>query len=239
MSAAPEGAAICRGGIIAAGEGSRLRASGWTMPKPLVPVAGRAMLDHVLGNFRGAAIRRLSILFNERDEACVHWLTDNASDLDLDLVVRTTPSSFASFRIIAGRLAGARSVISTVDAWIPGRGFADFVAAASALPGNAVGLGVSERVDDEKPLWVELDGQDGRVRSLGGSKGSHVTAGLYALPATMPFPEDTEFAHLRDYLRWVVDNGHPTYGIPVGEVIDLDRAADVAAAERACAKESP
>jgi NDP-sugar pyrophosphorylase family protein len=238
MSTAPKGAAILRGGIIAAGEGSRLRASGWTSPKPLVQVAGQAMLGHVLDNFRRSAVGRLSILFNERDESCVHWLADNARDLDLDIVVRTTPSSFASFRIIAGRLAGARSVISTVDAWIPGRGFSDFMTAASRLPADAVGLGVSEWVDDEKPLWVDLDEHDQRVRGLGGPKGSHVTAGLYALPATMPFPEDTEFARLRDYLRWVVEGGHPTYGIAVGEVIDIDRAADIAAAERASAKES-
>jgi NDP-sugar pyrophosphorylase family protein len=226
------GGAIRCGGIIAAGEGNRLRAAGWTSPKPLVPVAGRAMLDHVLDNFRTAAIQRLSIIFNERDTACVDWLAAQARDLDLDVVVQTTPSSFASFRIIAGRLAGARSVISTVDAWIAGRGFSDFVAAASRLPADAVGLGVSERVDDEKPLWVDLDERDRRVRSLGGPKGSHVTAGLYALPAAMPFPENTEFARLRDYLRWVVNSGRPTYGVPVGEVIDLDRAADIAAAEK-------
>ena len=28
------------GGIIAAGEGSRLRQAGWIVPKPMVPVAG-------------------------------------------------------------------------------------------------------------------------------------------------------------------------------------------------------
>lgn len=225
---------IRRGGIIAAGTGSRLRAAGWATPKPLVPICGRPMLDHILENFRAATLTRLSIIFNEQGaEACREWLAENAADFDLDIVTKTTPSSFASFRIIARRLAGDRAVISTVDAWIPGRGFADFVAAAAALPPEAVVLGVTERVDDEKPLWLTLDETDGAVRALGGSSGSHVTAGLYVLPATPSFPENTDFARLRDYLRWLVDSGRPVHGVPIADVIDLDRVDDIAAAERA------
>ena len=42
-----------------------------------------------------------------------------ASDLDLDLIVRTTPSSYASFELVAARLAGAPALITTVDAIMP------------------------------------------------------------------------------------------------------------------------
>ena len=41
-----------RGGIIAAGEGSRLRADGYRVSKPMVPVAGRPLIDHALDRFR-------------------------------------------------------------------------------------------------------------------------------------------------------------------------------------------
>ncbi len=221
-----------RGGIIAAGEGSRLRAAGVTLPKPLVAVAGRPLLHHVLENFRTAGITRISIIFNAASPACEAWLNANAGDLDIDLVVRTTASSFESFRIVAGRLAGARAVISTVDAWIPNNGFARFAAAAAALPADAWGLGVTERVDDEKPLWVDQDAASGRVTALGGPSGTAVTAGLYALPAAASFPEGAEFGRLRDYLRWVVESGRPVIGLPVPDVVDVDRTSDIAAAER-------
>jgi len=230
---------IRRGGIIAAGAGSRLRAAGWATPKPLVPICGRPMIDHVLENFRAAALTRLSIIFNAQGaDACRDWLAENAADFDLDIVAETTPSSFASFRIIARRLAGERAVISTVDAWIPGRGFADFVAAAATMPPEAVVLGVTGRVDDEKPLWLTLDAPDGAVRALGGSSGSHVTAGLYVLPAAPCFPENTDFARLRDYLRWLVDSGRPVHGVPIADVIDLDRVDDIAAAEHAASTDT-
>ena len=40
--------ARCRGGIIAAGDGTRLRAAGFPMPKPLVPIAGVALIEWVI-----------------------------------------------------------------------------------------------------------------------------------------------------------------------------------------------
>ena len=44
---------ILQGGIIAAGEGSRLRADGYRVSKPMVPVAGRPLIDLALDRFRG------------------------------------------------------------------------------------------------------------------------------------------------------------------------------------------
>jgi NDP-sugar pyrophosphorylase family protein len=226
---------ISRGGVIAAGAGSRLRAAGVTLPKPLVSVAGQPLLRHVLDNFRSASIATISIILNETSSACEAWLDANARDLDIDLVVKTTASSFESFRIIAARLAGGRAVISTVDAWIPNRGFARFVEAAAALPADAWILGVTERIDDEKPLWLERDPASGRLTALGGETGDAVTAGLYVLPEAAALPEPARFARLRDYLRWLVDAGQPVYAVAVADVVDVDRMADIAAAEQLAA----
>jgi len=58
--------ARCRGGIIAAGDGTRLRAAGFSMPKPLVPVASAALIERVTETFRAAGISSLVILVNEQ-----------------------------------------------------------------------------------------------------------------------------------------------------------------------------
>jgi NDP-sugar pyrophosphorylase family protein len=42
------------GGIIAAGDGSRLRQAGWTVPKPMVPVAGVPLIESTIRNFVAA-----------------------------------------------------------------------------------------------------------------------------------------------------------------------------------------
>jgi NDP-sugar pyrophosphorylase family protein len=220
------------GGIIAAGHGSRLRADGYRLSKPMVPVGGRPLIQLTLDRFRAAGILRLSVIINEASEDCRTWLRENAGDFDLDLIVRTTPSSYASFRTVADRLRGAPAVITTVDAVMPVADFCVFVRSSAALAGNAVALGLTDHVDDENPLWATLDA-DGVVRRIGGSHGTHVTAGLYWLPERRPAEPTAGFARLRDYLGWLVAGRQPVHGIVLPCVFDVDRARDIAAAEAA------
>lgn len=54
--------------IMAAGLGKRMRPLTATKPKPLIEVAGRALLDHVLDRLRGAGVKRVVVN--------VHYLAD-------------------------------------------------------------------------------------------------------------------------------------------------------------------
>jgi NDP-sugar pyrophosphorylase family protein len=222
-----------RGGIIAAGEGSRLRADGFRVSKPMVQVGGRPLIDHALDRFRAAGIRKVTVVINEASDDCRQWLKAHAGDFDLDMIVRSTPSSYATFRLVADRLVDGPAVVTTVDAILPVDQFRIFVTSASRFPDDAVVLGVTGHVDDENPLWVTLDTSNGRIRRIGGSNGSHVTAGLYWLPAKRPAAPAADFARLRDYLGALVAGEQPVYGIALPCVFDIDRARDVAAAESA------
>jgi NDP-sugar pyrophosphorylase family protein len=224
---------IIQGGIIAAGHGTRLRADGYRVSKPMVPVGGRPLIDLTLDRFRAVGIRRLTIIINDTSEDCRQWLGDHAGDFDLELMVRTTPSSYASFQVVANRLAGAPAVITTIDSVMPVNDFSTFVKSAADLARNAVALGLTDHVDDETPLWATLNAADSRILQLGGSHGTHVTAGLYWLPAQRPAEPTTSFARLRDYLSWLVAEHQPVCGIVLPCVFDIDRARDIAAAEAA------
>jgi NDP-sugar pyrophosphorylase family protein len=224
---------ILQGGIIAGGAGSRLRADGYRVSKPMVRVAGRPLIEHALDRFRAVGIRRLTVIINNDSDDCRLWLDDHRGGLDLDLIVRTTPSSYASFRLVADRLDRAPAVITTIDSIMSTEDFQAYVMAAAGLPGDAVVLGVTDYVDDENPLWAALDATDGRIRQLGGDSGSHVTAGLYVLPAHRPAEPSGGFVRLRDYLAWLVAEGRPVYGVVLPRVFDIDRARDIVAAESA------
>ena len=221
-----------RGGIIAAGHGTRLRADGYRVSKPMTPVGGRPLIGHALDRFRAVGVRRTTVIVNEGSDDCRQWLRAHAQDFDLDLIVRTTPSSYASFELVASRLAGAPAIITTVDSVMPVDAFQRFIQSAGRLPNDAFVLGLTGHVDDENPLWATLD-EDGRVLRLGGDLGSHVTAGLYWLPARSVAQPSARFDRLRDYLKWLVDGGCPVYGIVLPLVFDIDRAHDVEAAEQA------
>lgn len=223
-----------RGGIIAAGDGSRLRQAGFPMPKPLVPIAGLPLIGWVIRNFIAARIISPVIIVNELEADCVDWVRARFPDLELRFIVKTTRSSLESFVEVATGLGPGRALISTVDAWCPPGDFVGFVEAARRYPPGATVLAVTPFVADERPLWVRLDAR-GRVTRLGGTSGDMVTAGMYLVSErvrmTAPPPG---LGRLRDFLAWLGDRGEPLYGEVIPTVVDVDRAEDVALAE-ACA----
>lgn len=219
------------GGIIAAGEGSRLREDGWLMPKPLVPVGGVPLLESVIANFMAAGISPLTVIVNEREGDCVTWAHRRFPGLDLRFIVKTTASSLESFSRVAATDAAGPMLISTVDAWCVPADFTSFVRRACARPPEATVLAVTPLVADENPLWATLDAT-GRVVELGGTAGEVVTAGMYLVPEvvrrrTVP----PGLGRLREFLAWLVATGESVYGEIIDRVVDVDRAADVALAE--------
>lgn len=225
------GEPVLQGGILAAGTGSRLRDAGWTVPKPMVPVAGAPLIEGTIGHFVAAGIRSLTIILNEQEQDCVEWVRSRFPALDLRFIVKTTGSSLESFREVTGAIGPRRALISTVDAWCPEPDFVRFVDAARRFPPDAVVLAVTPFVADERPLWVSL-GEAGRVRRLGGSAGEMVTAGMYLVPARLAtLSPPRGLGSLREFLTWLVDQGEPVYGAVIRTVVDVDRAEDVALAE--------
>ena len=219
------------GGIIAAGEGSRLRRAGFAMPKPMVPIAGVPLIESVIHNFHAARIAPLAIIMNEQERACVDWVRARFPDLDVEFIVKTTRSSLESFGEVIARYPGGRMLVSTVDAWCVETDFVHFVEAAARRPAEATVLAVTPLVADENPLRVSMTA-DGRVTDVGGDAGDLVTAGMYLVPErvrTLRAPAG--LGRLREFLAWLARSGAPVYGEVIERVVDVDRAEDVALAE--------
>ena len=220
-----------RGGIIAAGAGSRLRADGWRVAKPLVEVAGLPLIGAVLRNFTTAGITDITIIVNEEELDCVEWVRQRCPDLAVDFIVKSTASSLESFREVTARGPDGPMLVSTVDAWCAAEDFARFAGQAAARPDEATVLAVTPLVDDEKPLWVTL-GAGGRVDAIGEPDGGLVTAGVYRVSArARRVAAAPPLERLREYLEWLHRSGEPLYGEIIETVVDVDRGLDVAAAE--------
>jgi NDP-sugar pyrophosphorylase family protein len=219
------------GGVLAAGDGRRLRADGYPMPKLMVPVVGVPLIEHVVGNFVAAGITPLSIIVNEEASDGARWVRTRFPDWDVRVLTKTTCSSLESFQELARRARAGRTLISTVDAWCPVDDFVRFVKTARRYPDDATVLAVTPFVADERPLWATLD-RAGRVTRLGGDSGAVVTAGLYLVsePVRRMIVRHPG-GRLRDFLAWLVECGEPVYGLSIPVVVDVDRAEDIALAE--------
>jgi NDP-sugar pyrophosphorylase family protein len=219
------------GGIIAAGEGSRLRQAGFVMPKLMVPVAGVPLVESVIRNFQAARIAPLAIIMNEQERACVDWVRGRFPELAVEFIVKTTRSSLESFGEVIARHPGGRMLVSTVDAWCAEVDFVHFVDAATQRPVDATVLAVTPLIADEKPLRVVV-ASDGRVTEVGGDAGDLVTAGIYLVSERVrALRPPAGLDRLRDFLTWLVRTGAPVYGEVIERVVDVDRPDDIALAE--------
>src|SRR5262249_3697147 len=134
LEAALDSGKIRAGGILAAGEGSRLRGDGWSTAKPLVPVEGVPLIERVLSNFLAAGIETVAVIFNETETDCAAFVRSKFREADIRVLVKTTASSYESFREIAAMLPPGRALVSTVDAFCRRADFLDFVRRAEAAP---------------------------------------------------------------------------------------------------------
>ncbi len=219
------------GGIIAAGEGSRLRRDGFAMPKPLVPIAGVPLIESVIRNLRAARVDSLVVIVNEHERECADWVRSRFPGLAVEFIVKTTASSLESFVEVVTRGGVGRMLVSTVDAWCLEADFVRFAEAARARPPEATVLAVTPFVADENPLRVRLDAA-GCVIGLGGPAGDLVTAGMYLVSERVRrLVPPADLGRLREFLGWLHRQGEPLHGEVIRTVVDVDRAADVALAE--------
>lgn len=224
-------------GILAAGEGSRLRAGGLEMPKPLLPVGGVPLIGRLLQALQQLAVEEIVCILNTRGGSVVDYVRQHHPALPVTFVQRDTASSYESFTVLCARLQGAPFLLTTVDAVFAPTLLPRFVAAACQQDGVDMLLSLTTFVDDEKPLQARLDDRQ-RILQLGDAAagGGYVTSGLYycappvsaACARTVP----GRLGALREFLAWLLQQGYWLQGYVAPKMIDVDRPQDIAVAEQ-------
>ncbi len=223
-----------RAGIIAAGYGSRFIQAGWKQPKPLIPICGKPLIEHTLGNLLQAGVKEITILLNgeQHTDPVAHHLSRSHNVSSLTIWRKTTRSSYESFSFVYQRLGTPPFVISTVDTLYDVAELKHFLDLSGYDPSGRLVLGVTGFIHDAHPLWVELK-DDGRITDIGEgvTQKRYVTAGIYLILKPLPMPEPERFAALRDYLSYVARQDRWVLGRNINKAIDVDCPEDVAIAE--------
>jgi hypothetical protein len=102
-------------------------------------------------------------------------------------------------------------------------------------PDADVTLAVTDRVDDEKPLRVSVDGSHVTAIGEAAATAPLITAGYYAMRSSILAEADGARAGglmaLRAFLARLLARGYRIDAALVSESVDVDRPADVDAAE--------
>ncbi|GIW44783.1 MAG: hypothetical protein KatS3mg077_2065 [Candidatus Binatia bacterium] len=229
--------------VIAAGRGERLHQAGWTLPKPLVPVAGRPLLGYVLSALVHCGARRVGMVLNNRGRPVEQYCRRYWPHLEFAFVYRDTPSSMESLFALEPLMHSDEFLLATADTIAAPASMERFCRAARQWPNCTVALAVTAFVHDEKPLWVEFD-PDGRVSDLGEPAGGSgwVTAGFYYMRRDVfrhvQAARENGLKALREYLALLLASGHELRAVAAGKCVDVDRPDDLAIASRFVTEEN-
>jgi NDP-sugar pyrophosphorylase family protein len=227
--------------VIAAGEGSRLTKEGNTTPKPLIEVNGERLVDRLLRIFEVHGASEVAIICNEQMTEVKHHLLAVQQNyrLPLRLVVKSTPSSMHSMWELSKWLDDGPFVLTTVDTIFREEEFDAFVQTFSGLleTGEADGLmGVTDYIDDEKPLYVSTDDDLWITAFLDQcDHPRYVSGGIYALTSrsltTLHDCVANGEQRMRNFQRGLLRDGLKLKAWPFSKVLDVDHVSDIQKAE--------
>lgn len=223
--------------IIAAGEGSRLAQEGIAKPKPLVELQGEPMIGRLINIMIRCNAESISIIVNEHMTEVREYLENLLLPIPLNLVVKTTPSSMHSLWHLSQVIPQGKFCLTTVDTIFREEDFNGYIEAFEADEKHDGMWAVTPFVDDEKPLWVEVDSEMGitafRDKAWSGAK--YVSGGIYAMTDNAFTVLDQcitqGISRMRNFQRALVDAGFNLQAYSIDKIVDVDHAEDIATAE--------
>ena len=237
-----------KAGIIAAGEGSRLKSEGIAVPKPLVPVDGVPLIERLLSSFRHCGITEVVCIVNEYSLEVKRFVEERRLNIPVRFVVKTTPSSMHSLFALAPSLTDGPFLLSTVDSIFNEEEFSRFLEHAQRRQSVDGVLAVTDYIDDENPLYVQVDRKNrimGFVREHSSNKSSFdsaqddvlelVTGGLYVFSPRIFNEVDVALKQgverLRNFLGHLLQQGYKLEAFKFSKIVDVDHVHDIQTAE--------
>lgn len=228
--------------VLSGGSGTRLRPFSHSMPKQLVPVANRAVLEHVLDGVRQLGVRDVGVVVGDRGAQVAAAIGDGSRlGVRVTYIAQDRPAGLAHALLVARPFLGDHDfVLQLGDVLLPD-GFVD-IAADFRRARPAAHLATQKVADPRAYGVVELD-RDGTVRRLvekpTDPRSELVLVGVYfftsaihdAVRGIRPSPRGE--LELTDAIQWLVDSG---YAVRASEYAgywqDVGSARDLLAANR-------
>lgn len=230
--------------IIAAGEGSRLAQEGIREPKPLVRVGGEALIDRLLRVFTACGADEICVLCNTLTTQVADHLSMVQRDglsghaIPLRWKAKTTPSSMHSFFELSDWLTTEPFVLTTVDTIFRQDEFETYLETFHrAIADGADGvMGVTDYIDDEKPLYVGVADDDRVTGFFDCQNGcTNISGGIYGLTpksiATLKRCIERGESRMRNFQRAMIADGLQLRAFRFSKVLDIDHASDIQKAE--------
>lgn len=197
-----------------------------------------AMIDRLIHIFaKNGAEQVVVIINNEVAQTKEHLaLLKKVSEVPLEVIVKTTPSSMHSFYELSTYLKDDKFCLTTVDTIFREEEFSRFIEAFKASDKDGL-MAVTDYIDDEKPLYISTDEElnitgfhDARTPDC-----RYISGGIYCLTPksidTLQRCMENGMSRMRNFQRQLVADGLHLGAYPFSKILDVDHASDIEKAE--------
>ena len=217
--------------VMAGGQGSRLSPLTDELPKPMLPVGDRPLMEIVLQRLREAGITQVTVATHHKPEKIEEYFGQGAAHgIDLSYIAEDRPLGTAG---ALGLLGSPKETTLVMNGDILTQ--VDFRAMLAYHREHQADLTVAVRYYDlEVPYGVvECEGHIVRRLREKPSMGFFINAGIYLLePTAYRFIPNAQRFDMTDLIQRLLDAGRPVVSFPVREYwLDIGRHADYAQAQ--------
>lgn len=217
--------------IMAGGYGTRLRPLTEELPKPLLPVGGRPLMERIIEQLRQAGIQRVNVTTHYLSEKIVNHFGDGkAFGVDINYVTEDRPLGTAG---ALGLMAEPNEPLLVINGDILTQ--LDFRTMLSFHREHQAEMTVGVRQYDlQVPYGVmECDGPYVREVREKPLLSFLVNAGIYLLaPSVYRYIPDGQRFDMTDLIQRLLDDGRPVVSFPIVEYwLDIGQHADYEQAE--------
>lgn len=217
--------------IMAGGRGARLRPLTDELPKPMLPVGDRPLLEWIIEQLRQAGIRRVNVTTHYQPEKITDYFADgSAFGVELRYVNEDRPLGTAGG---LGLLAPPQEPLLVINGDILTQ--VDFRAMLAYHQEHRADMTVGvRRYDLQVPYGVvESDGLYVRRLTEKPQLSFFVNAGIYLLePAVHQYIPNGQRFNMTDLIQRLLDEGRPVVSFPIVEYwLDIGQHADYAQAQ--------
>jgi mannose-1-phosphate guanylyltransferase/phosphomannomutase len=209
--------------VMAGGEGSRLRPLTSSRPKPLVPVANKPVMHHIVDLLRRHGVREIVATLHYLADEIENYFGDGSEmGVSMAYVVEDTPMGTAgAVKLAETLLGGKRFVVVSGDA-LTDIDISELVAAH--VRSSAMATIALQRVANPLEFGVVVTGDDGRITrflekpSWGEIFSDTINTGIYVLePQVFEYMEaGKNYDFARDIFPVMLRDGRPVYGHVTG-----------------------
>ena len=222
--------------IMAGGFGTRLRPLTDDLPKPMLPVGGRPIMEHIVNQLRNVGIRRLNVTTHYKPEKIMDYFGDGqAFDVTLNYVNEDQPLGTAGalsllsppnepILVINGDIMSDVNIRALIDYHREYR--ADMTVAV-------------RRYEVEVPYGV-VESEDSRIQRIDEKPNLtfFVNAGIYLIePQVCKLIPSGQKFHMTDLIERLIKDNHVVVSFPLREYwLDVGRHDDYLLAQKKAEK---